>query len=80
MKIKLFIGTLTSNLHKKLSDKKGQVEFISVLAFHREDEGSARKGRQFSFSTGQFAGQYPASTMPLAPVQSANLLCRTPSG
>jgi len=67
-----------SNLYLSYSPKNEHFEFDSVLAY-REDEGSARRGRQFSFSTGQYQG-YPASTIPLAPLQGANLLCRTPSG
>jgi len=54
-------------------DEEADAVVVEAL---KDDEGSERSGRQFSFST----GQYPASTIPLAPMQSANLLCRTPSG
>merc|ERR1719245_584671 len=52
-----------------------------VIEAQNEKNKEPRQGRQFSFSTGIFRGQFPASTMPLVPVaQTGNYLCFTPSG
>merc|ERR1712142_1255654 len=52
-----------------------------VIEAQNEKNKEPRSGGQFSFSTGMFRGQFPASTMPLVPVaQTGNYLCFAPSG
>merc|ERR1711973_216633 len=57
-----------------------KLDAVVIEAKHEESQ-LPRSGRQFSWSTGMFRGQFPASTMPLVPVaQTGNYLCFTPSG